>query len=142
MIRPAAKPIHLDTSFLIRALDRTSPESTKLLGWLAERRVIKVSTLAWGELLCGPLVEAEQKLARRVVQRHLPVGVDEATEAARLFSHAGRRRGSFADCVIGATAIVDGARLAISDREDFERFTGAGLELAGPASGADSESGR
>ena len=39
MIRPAAKPIHLDTSFLIRALDPTFPESGQLLGWLRARWV-------------------------------------------------------------------------------------------------------
>lgn len=131
MIRSASKPIHLDTSFLIRALDASSPESGRLLQWLGERRVIKTSTLAWGELLCGPLDEADQQVARRIVTRHVPIGIEEATEAARLSNHAGRRRHSFADCVVAGTAILDGAMLATSDRGDFERFSDAGLELAG-----------
>lgn len=131
MIRPAARPIHLDTSFLIRALDPTSPESARLFDWLRQRHVVKTSTLAWGEFLCGPLDRTDQELAHRIVTHHVPVRVEEATAAARLFNHTGRRRHSFADCVVAATAIADEATLATSDHGDFERFTDAGLELAG-----------
>lgn len=131
MIRPAVRPIHLDTSFLIRALDPARPESAQLLGWLRDHHSIAISALAWGEFLCGPLAEDDVALASRVVFAHAPVGAAEATEGARLFNHAGRRRNSFPDCIIAATAITAGAQLATSNHADFERFVGAGLELAG-----------
>ena len=130
VIRPASGPIHLDTSFLIRALDPTYTESVQLLDWLSAHHSIAVSALAWGEFLCGPLGEGDEGVARVMVQRHVPVGVNEAAEAARLFNHAGRRRNSLPDCVIAAAAILDGAALATSNRRDFERFVDAGLELA------------
>jgi predicted nucleic acid-binding protein len=131
VIRPAGKPIHLDTSFLIQALDPTLPEAAKLHGWLRARRAIAMSALAWGEFLCGPLGEADEAAARRIAHRHVPVGTAEATRAARLFNHAGRRRrNSFPDCIIAATAILAGAELATSNPSDFERFVDAGLELA------------
>ncbi len=61
----------------------------------------------------------------------MPVGTEEATEAARLFNETGRRRGSFQDCVIAATAMTSGAMLATEDKADFERIASPGLELAG-----------
>ena len=81
--------------------------------------------------LCGPLQEGAQELALRVARSHMPVGPEEATEAARLFNETGRRRGSFQDCVIAATAMTSGAMLATEDKTDFERFVSLGLELAG-----------
>lgn len=89
-----------------------------------------MSALAWGEFLCGPLGEGDESLARRTVHRHVPVRTAEATEAARLFNHAGRRRNSFPDCLIVATAILSGAELATSNVSGFKRFTDAGLKLA------------
>ena len=47
--------IHLDTSFLIRALDPGSPEDLELRGWIREGETLGMSTVAWAELLCGPL---------------------------------------------------------------------------------------
>ena len=102
MIRPAAKPIHLDTSFLIRALDPAYPESAKLQQWLRARRAIGMSTLAWGEFLCGPLGEANETTARRIPHRLIPVGTEEAARAARLFNHAGRRRNKQFALVFGS----------------------------------------
>ncbi len=130
MIAPAARAIHLDTSFLIRALVPGSAESARLRGWLGARRPVAISAFVWGEFLCGPLAEADEAIAARIAPMHVPVGTAEVTEAARLFNHAGRRRGSFPDCIIGGTAIVSGAELATSDGGDFERLVEAGLALA------------
>ncbi len=130
MIVRGGRAVHLDTSFLIRALVPGSTESNRLRGWLVRRRPVVVSAFVWGEFLCGPLAEADEAVARRIAPRHVAVGTSEATEAARLFNHGGRRRGSFADCIIAGTAIVSGAELATSDAGDFGRFVEAGLELA------------
>lgn len=130
MIKPALRAIHLDSCFLIRALVPGSQESIELGRWLAQRRSVAISTFAWGEVLCGPLAEVDEAAARRIAHTHVPVGTEEAVEAARLFNHGGRRRGSFSDCIIAASAIVAGAVLATSNADDFQRFTDAGLELA------------
>ena len=89
-----------------------------------------MSTLAWGEFLCGPLDDVAQALAQRVVPRHLPIRTEEATEAARLFNLGGRRRRSFPDCIIAATALLAGAELATSNESDFRSFEEAGLLFA------------
>jgi predicted nucleic acid-binding protein len=125
----ATGDIHLDTSFLIRALVTGSTEADGLRSWLRSGRAVAISTLAWGEFLCGPLEAGVEELARRIVHQHVALGTDQAVAAAQLFRDTGRRRGSFQDCLIAATALIAGAELATSDRRDFERFTDAGLEL-------------
>ena len=130
MTKGTAPVIHLDTSFLIRALVASSAESETLRKWLRARHAVAICTLAWGEFLCGPLDDRVGGLARRVVRTHIPLGIDEATEAARLFNATGRRRGSFQDCIVAATAVTSGASLATTDRADFERFVPQGLQLA------------
>lgn len=98
MSRGSAREIHLDTSFLIRALVPGSREASTLRRWLQEGHDVALST-------------------------------EEAAEAARLFNATGRRRGSFQDCLVAATAMVAGAELATSDRADFRRFSAEGLKL-------------
>ena len=97
--------IQLDTSFLIRALVPDSSESKKLRGWLEERENVGISALAWAEFQCGPV-------------------------SAKLFNETGRRRGTFVDCMIAATAIVAEESLATSNPKDFARFEKLGLVLA------------
>ena len=122
--------VHLDTSFLIRALVPGSAESGALRRWLREGRSIAISTIVWAEFLCGPLESHVAGLARRVARTHVPLETDQAATAALLFNETGRRRGSFQDCLVAATAIAAGAPLATIDRNDFRRFVDAGLELA------------
>lgn len=130
MIRTGGAGIHLDTSYLIRALVPGSTEGHKLRTWLRDGRSIALSTLAWGEFLCGPLDEGAEALARRVARTHIPLGTEEAAAAARLFNDTGRRRGSFQDCIVAATAMKSRAVLATCDRSDFLRFAASGLTLA------------
>lgn len=122
--------IHLDTSFLIRALVRGSEASARLREWIQNGRTIAMSTLAWGEFLCGPLSDEAEATAHRLVRVHVALGTDEAAAAAQLFNESGRRRGSFPDCLIAATAMAEEAELATEDRDDFGRLMGCGLALA------------
>ena len=122
--------IHLDTSFLIRALNPGSPEDRNLRKWVGAGETVAMSSVAWAEFLCGPLGGAELELAERIVERRSDFTQDQAATAARLFNESGRRRGMFIDCLIAAAALADGALLATANAADFGRFKSAGLTLA------------
>ena len=123
--------IHLDTSFMILALVRESPEDRKLRQWLQQGEALAMSTIAWAELLCGPLPVEFLDVAIRVVSERVPFHEEDAQLSARLFNDSGRRRGSFVDCMIAATALRGAATLATANIDDFRRFEPAGLALVG-----------
>ena len=121
---------HLDTSFLIRALVRGSPQDVALREWLRVGERVAISVVAWTEFLCGPIRAHEVDLAARVVAQRVPFTEENAALAARLFNESGRRRGSLMDCMIAATALGGGALIATNNASDFRRFERAGLRLA------------
>ena len=55
--------IHLDTSFLIRALIPGTPEEAKLRMWVGKGEALVMSSVAWAEFLCGPLGSVDRELA-------------------------------------------------------------------------------
>ena len=122
--------IHLDTSFLIRALLPGTPEETKLRGWLGEGEARIMSSVAWAEFLCGPFGSIDRELADRFIERRRDFTADQAAVAAQLFNESGRRRALIIDCMIGAAALADEAPIATSKRSDFDRFAVGGLKLA------------
>ena len=61
--------IHLDTSFLGRALVRGPPEDEKVRQWLTEGTALGMSTIAWGEFLCGPKTARHMELWGLVLER-------------------------------------------------------------------------
>ena len=122
--------IHLDTSFLIRALVRGSREDVRLREWMRANEPLGMSTIAWTEFLCGPVDEPALSLASAVVGRRTPFTEDMAAVAARLFNGSGRRRGTMVDCMIAATALAEEAAVATSNPDDFRRFEAFGLALA------------
>lgn len=122
-------PVHLDTSFLVRALQRDSPQSERLLEWLQSGRPIAISALAWSEFLCGPVSADQREAAIRVLDEPVPLLGRHGELAAQLFSTTGRRRGSLADCLIAAVAMDANAALATAD-EEFARLAAVGLQLA------------
>jgi len=119
--------IHLDTSFLIRALAPGNAEDATLRRWLDARAPLAMSTVAWTEFLCGPLEPADAGLARGLLRAVVPYGLAEAAVAARLYNDGGRRRGSLADCMVAACAVTADAELATSNPRDFARL---GVRLA------------
>ncbi len=121
--------IHLDTSFLIRALEPRSPEDRKLRSWIGEGETLRMSTVAWTEFLCGPITPSEIALATRIVGLFRDFTPEHATIAAQLFNESGRRRGSLIDCMIAATALADDASIATVNAADFRRFEGFGLTM-------------
>lgn len=123
--------IHVDTSFLIRALVRNSVQDLNLREWLRSGERIGISAIGWTEFLCGPVGAQHLPLAVRIVSQRYPFVEEDCAMAARLFNVSGRRRGSLADCMIAATAIRYKAQLATVNPQDLQRFEGAGLVLAG-----------
>ena len=71
----------------------------------------------------------QAELAGRVIDHVLPFGVEDAAMAAELFNRTGRRRGSLADCMVAATALIRGAPPATANPADFRRPKERGLEL-------------
>ncbi len=122
--------IHLDTSFLIRALARDTAEDRRLRRWLGEGEAVALSAVGWAELMCGPVQTVHVDLARRILEAPVPFLDEDAALAARLFTMSGRRRGTLVDCMIAATALRAGATLATTNPADFRRFVRAGLRLA------------
>ena len=122
--------IHLDTSFLIHALQPGSTQEKRLLAWLTKAESVGLCAFAWAEFLCGPLPPEAAATAIGVLGEPVPVDHQTAERAAALFSETGRRRGSLGDCLIAAAAIEAGVPLAAENARDFERFVKLGPVLA------------
>lgn len=121
--------IHLDTSFLIRALNAGTSEDRRLREWIGAGETLSMSTVAWAEFLCGPLDQSEIELAAQIVERQSAFTLEHAAMAARVFNESGRRRGSLIDCMIAAAALADGAPIATRNVADFRRFEDSGLTV-------------
>jgi predicted nucleic acid-binding protein len=120
--------IHLDTSFLIRALSPNSSEDKQLRGWMADGARLGMSAIGWTEFLCGPLDQRQLALAAAIVGEPEPFVAEDSGKTAELFNRSGRRRGSLIDCMIAAVAIRMGASLATANHSDFRRFSALRLE--------------
>ncbi len=121
--------IHLDTSFLIRALVPRSVQDRKLRKWLSEGAPVGIGAIGWTEFLCGPVEPPHVALAARFLGEPAPFLAEDAEIAARLFNLAGRKRGSLADCMVAATALRNSALLATANSVDFAGFVAAGLKV-------------
>ncbi|MGH8216506.1 MAG: PIN domain-containing protein [Rhodanobacteraceae bacterium] len=124
-------PIHLDTNVLVFGLEPGHALRKRIVHWRGEGALLAVSGMAWAEFLCGPVSSAAVRIWDQILDGAVePVDRAVAERASILFNHSGRRSRSLPDCVIAATAILHGARLATLNRHDFELFRGDGLELA------------
>lgn len=124
--------IYLDTNFLVDLVTVGSPGGRKISTWLKAGKSVATSAVAWSEFCNGPLSKAQKDAAFAVLDRQITDFTwREAEEAARLFNLSGRRRGSHADCMIAAAAIVSGMPLATFNSADFQRLTPFGLRLEG-----------
>jgi predicted nucleic acid-binding protein len=121
--------IHLDTSYLIRALAPNAVEDARLRTWIRDRTSLAISAICWTEFLCGPLTETQIGLARQVLGEPVVYSGSDAERAAELYNLSGRRRGSLVDCMVAAIALGAGASLATTNARDFSRFEPAGLQL-------------
>lgn len=124
--------IHIDTSFLIRSLQKRTAEDGLMRRWLRDRTELGVSSICWSEFLCGPLAAQDLDAAGRLFSEPEAFIAEDAVAAAGLFNASGRRRGSLVDCMVAAIAMRVGAALATSNPGDFKRFESAGLSLISP----------
>jgi predicted nucleic acid-binding protein len=119
---------HLDTNLLIDLVTVGSPQVATFRDRIRRGMRLAVSAVAWSEFCNGPHTR-EQKTALRAVLSGgvLPFTEAQAEQASRLFHYTGRRRGSHADCMIAACAILNEVPLASRNIADFEKFVPHGL---------------
>lgn len=121
---------HLDTNLLIDLVTVNSPQVATIRDRVRRGEQLAASAVAWSEFCNGPHTR-EQKSALRAVLAGgvLPLTEDQAEQASRLFHYTGRRRGSHADCMIAACAILHATPLASRNLADFEKFIPHGLKF-------------
>lgn len=124
--------IHLDTNYLVDLVTVGSAGGQNVLEWLNAGKSVATSAVAWSEFCNGPLSKAQKDAVFAVLDRKITDFTwREAEEASRLFNLSGRRRGSHADCMIAAAAMVSGVPLATFNKANFERLVPFGLMLEG-----------
>ncbi|HEX7878307.1 MAG TPA: PIN domain-containing protein [Candidatus Eisenbacteria bacterium] len=121
--------IHLDTSFLIRAMIRDTVQDLRLREWLTAGESVAITAIAWTEFLCGPVGPTDVELARELIREQVAYHEEDASLAARLYNQSGRRSRSLTDCMIAASCIRSEATLATTDAKDFQRLIPLGLRL-------------
>ena len=125
--------IHLDANFLIHFLKPDSPQARVAERLLAEGNSFAVSSIAWMEVVSGPVTAQQlEALAALVEDRIVPFERADAFLAASLFNFAGRKRALRGDSMIAASAIKNGAALLTLDVNDFRVYEPAGLQLINP----------
>ena len=122
--------VHLDTNFLISAIQPGSPEDAKLNLWLSGGESLGISSVTWAEFFAGPLSKTDEQVARQMFKKVEGLSGTDAEIAGRLFNQTGRRSRSLPDCMIAAVAIRCGAKLATLNTSDFQPFVTHGLSLA------------
>jgi predicted nucleic acid-binding protein len=123
--------IHLDTNCLVDVHSSRSRVRSFLLSKLRLGERVSCSVLAWAEYLCGPVSREERELAWQLIEGS-PAPLDSfvAELGAQFFNSTGRRRGSLADCLIAATAVIHDAVFITLNNHDFIPFEALGLKLA------------
>jgi predicted nucleic acid-binding protein len=123
--------IQLDANYLILGAIASTPQGGDLRRWLLEGEAASTSAIAWMEFVTGPVEPELVESVRHIIEdRIVPIGREESELAASLFNAVGRKRALRYDCLIAATAIRTGSRLATANRSDFSLFVPHGLEFA------------
>ncbi|MCE7872007.1 type II toxin-antitoxin system VapC family toxin [bacterium CPR1] len=122
-------PVHLDASYLIRALTDRS-EWRKLEQLANGQRPIQMSAIAWYEYCRGPRSPQQVAVARSFLMEDgvVPFTEDLAEVAAEIFRNLGSSRARAADIAIGTTAVAHRASLLTRNQADFRLIPGLQLE--------------
>lgn len=122
--------VQLDTNSLAELVIPVSAVGDAIDQWVSDGNELATSAVAWSEFCNGPLTsEAREAAVISISGRVLPLDRAMAEKAAQLFNATGRRRGSHADCMIAACAIISEAPLSTLNLKDLERFIPFGLRL-------------
>lgn len=122
--------IQLDTNALIALLDPNGPVYLKMHEACKSGLLPSTSSLAWHELVRGPISTAELLLIEGIVgERVIPMTRSTAELGARLFNSTGRRRSATADCLIAACAMENRSHFVTLNPADFKPFEPFGLSL-------------
>jgi len=122
--------ILLDTNYLIRVLVEGTLEADHVRNWITAGEDLCTSSIAWYELLCGPVDEAGVELVGAIVNyRIIPYTTDHAMESARFFNSTGRKRRLRVDSMVVAAAIVRNAQLETDKVQDFGEFLPQSLKM-------------
>ena len=117
----------LDCNHIVGAVRSGTPQAARVDVRELCGEPLRVSAIAWAEVLGRPLTPLEKVTAASLLGPPVPVTADDAAKAAELFNLARRRRGSLADCLIAAAALRGGAAVATDNRSDFAAFAAAGF---------------
>lgn len=122
--------IHLDTNLLIDLATAGSPHVSIIEKWLDAGESLGTSAIAWSEFCNGPHTKQQKDSVFAVLDREVSEFTwQQAEQASRLFHYTGRRRGSHADCMIAACAILKNVPVATRNIADFEKFVPHRLQL-------------
>lgn len=122
--------LHLDTNLLIDMVTTGSPHSALIRRWLRDGQELGTSAIAWSEFCNGPHSKPQKDAVAAVLEHRISEFTwQQAEQASRLFHYTGRKRGSHADCMIAAAAMVLGVTVATRNIADFERFVPHGLKM-------------
>ena len=95
--------IHLDTSFLIRALVPRSSHDRKLRKWLSEGVSVGIGAIGWAEFLCGPVEPSQAALAARFLGEPVSFTAEDAELSARARHRQGTAGSRFGTGTIRAS---------------------------------------
>lgn len=122
--------IHLDANVLMRLSVPGSSAATRLRSWLTAGEILGTSSPAWFDYVSGPATPQEVAHVRAILLGGIAdFSQAESELAADLFNLTGRKRSMKLDCMIAATALRNGGRLATSNISDFLLFGPQGLQV-------------
>ena len=121
---------HLDTDFLITALDESGRERDRLFQLADSEAEIQISSIAWYEYSRGPRTPEQLAVARSFFQDGgvIPFSEELATRSAEVFRLLGSPRRRAADISIGVTASELGAVLLTRNQRDFAGIPALSLD--------------
>ena len=112
---------HVDTDFLIYALQATGWERRRLLEAAGSNQALCISSVAWYEFSRGPRTPEQLATARTLFAEDgvIPFSESLAASAADVFRRLGSPRRRAADIAIGVTAASYEATLLTRNARDF-----------------------
>ena len=122
--------LHVDTDFLIYALQATGRERRRLLEVAESRHALCISSVAWYEFARGPRTPEQLATARALFADDGVIPFSEALAAAsaEMFRRLGSPRRRAADIAIGVTAVSHDATLLARHARDFAGIPGLEVE--------------